>query len=110
MCIVKFNGFKIFLFYRFINGSSIYNDINDLLITAPEELAGQTFAELLNSVRIDYSFGYFILVYLSELESHKMCVCCIFILLSRESDQCAMQARLRVASHLSTTPRWGNLA
>ena len=32
----------------------------------------------------------------------------IFILLSRESDQCAIQARLGVASHLSTTPRWGN--
>ena len=35
---------------------------------------------------------------------------CIFILLSRESDQCAMRARLGVASHLSTTPRWGNPA
>ena len=32
---------------------------------------------------------------------------CIFILLSRESDQSAMRARLGVASHLSTTPRWG---
>ena len=32
---------------------------------------------------------------------------CIFILLSRESDQCAIQARLGVASHLSTTLRWG---
>ena len=39
--------------------------------------------------------------------------CCIFILLSRESDQCAMRARLGVASHLSllsTTPRWENPA
>ena len=35
---------------------------------------------------------------------------CIFILQSRESDQCAVQAPLRVASHLSTTPRWGNPA
>ena len=35
---------------------------------------------------------------------------CIFILLSRESDQCAIRARLGVASHLSTTPRWGNPA
>ena len=35
---------------------------------------------------------------------------CIFILLSRESDQCAIRAHLRVASHLSTTPRWGNPA
>ena len=34
---------------------------------------------------------------------------CIFILLSRESDQCAIPAHLGVASHLSTTPRWGNL-
>ena len=34
----------------------------------------------------------------------------IFILLSRESDQCATRARLGVASHLSTTPRWGNPA
>ena len=34
----------------------------------------------------------------------------IFILLSRESDQCAIRARLGVASHLSTTPRWGNPA
>ena len=32
---------------------------------------------------------------------------CIFILLSRESDQCAIRARLGVAGHLSTTPRWG---
>ena len=32
----------------------------------------------------------------------------IFILLSRESDQCAIRARLGVAGHLSTTPRWGN--
>ena len=30
---------------------------------------------------------------------------CIFILLSRESDQCAVRARLGVAGHLSTTPR-----
>ena len=37
-------------------------------------------------------------------------VSCIFILLSRESDQCAIRARLGVASHLSTTPRWGNPA
>ena len=29
----------------------------------------------------------------------------MFILLSRESDQCAIRARLGVASHLSTTPR-----
>ena len=35
---------------------------------------------------------------------------CIFILLSRESDQCAIRARLGVAGHLSTTPRWGNPA
>ena len=33
-----------------------------------------------------------------------------FILLSRESDQCAIRARLGVAGHLSTTPRWENLA
>ena len=35
---------------------------------------------------------------------------CVFILLSRESDQSAIRARLGVASHLSTTPRWGNPA
>ena len=29
----------------------------------------------------------------------------IFILLSQESDQCAVRARLGAASHLSTTPR-----
>ena len=34
----------------------------------------------------------------------------IFILLSRESNQCAIRARLGVASHLFTTPRWGNPA
>ena len=34
----------------------------------------------------------------------------IFILLSRESDQCAIRARLGVTGHLSTTPRWGNPA
>ena len=34
----------------------------------------------------------------------------IFTLLSRESDQCAIRARLGVASHLSTTPRRGNPA
>ena len=32
----------------------------------------------------------------------------IFILLSRESVQCAVRAHLGVASRLSTTPRWGN--
>ena len=31
-----------------------------------------------------------------------------FITLSRESNQCAIRARLGVASHLSTTPRLGN--
>ena len=35
---------------------------------------------------------------------------CIFILLSRESDQSATRARLGVASYLSTTPRWENPA
>ena len=38
---------------------------------------------------------------------------CIFILLLRESDQCdqcVIRACLDVASHLSTTPRWGNPA
>ena len=35
---------------------------------------------------------------------------CIFILPSRESDQCATRARLGVARYLSTTPRWGNFA
>ena len=34
----------------------------------------------------------------------------IFILLSRASDQSAIRAHLGVASHLSTTPRWGNPA
>ena len=34
----------------------------------------------------------------------------LFIFLSRESDQCAIRARLGVAGHLSTTPRWGNPA
>ena len=29
---------------------------------------------------------------------------------SRESDQCATRACLGVASHLSTTPTWGNPA
>ena len=29
----------------------------------------------------------------------------LFILLSRESNQCAIRARLGVAGHLSTTPR-----
>ena len=32
---------------------------------------------------------------------------CVFILLSRESDQRAIRARSGVAGHLSTTPRWG---
>ena len=32
------------------------------------------------------------------------CICSIFILLSRESDESAVQARLGVASHLSTAP------
>ena len=35
---------------------------------------------------------------------------CMFILLSPESDQSAIRARLGVASHLSTTPKWGNAA
>ena len=36
--------------------------------------------------------------------------CGIFILLSRESNQCAIRARSGVASHLFTTPTWGNPA
>ena len=40
----------------------------------------------------------------------RSCCCCIFIILSRESDQCAIRARLGVSGHLSTTPRWGNPA
>ena len=31
---------------------------------------------------------------------------CIFILLSRKSDQSAKRARIGVASYLSTTPKW----
>ena len=34
--------------------------------------------------------------------------CGIFIFLLQESDQRAIRARLGVAGHLSTTPRWGN--
>ena len=37
-------------------------------------------------------------------------VSCIFILLSRESGHSAIRARLGVASHLFTTPKWGNFA
>ena len=33
---------------------------------------------------------------------------CIFIFLSRESDQSAIRARVGVADHLSTTPKGGN--
>ena len=33
---------------------------------------------------------------------------CIFILLSRETNQCPIRARLGTANHLSTTPRWSN--
>ena len=40
-------------------------------------------------------------------DTNSKLVSCIFILLSRESDQCAIIARLGVAGHLSTTPRWG---
>ena len=39
-----------------------------------------------------------------------ICFSPIFLLLLRESDQCAVRARLGVAGHLSTTPRWGNPA
>ena len=35
---------------------------------------------------------------------------CIFIFLSRESDQCAIRAPLGVAGHVSITPRWENHA
>ena len=41
--------------------------------------------------------GYFLFLYFIRT----------FILLSRESDQCAVRARLEVAGHLSTTLRWG---
>ena len=34
---------------------------------------------------------------------------CICILLSRENDQCALRARLRVASHVSTTHQGGGI-
>ena len=34
----------------------------------------------------------------------------IFLLLLRKNHQCAVRARSGVASHLSTTPRWGNPA
>ena len=37
-------------------------------------------------------------------------VSCIFIHLSRESDQSAIRTRLGVAGHLSTAPGWGNPA
>ena len=40
----------------------------------------------------------------TEVQSYFVIIC-IFILLSRESDQCVMQARLRVSNHLSITPR-----
>ena len=33
----------------------------------------------------------------------------MFILLSRESDQCAIRGRLGVAGHRFTTPRWGGI-
>ena len=45
-----------------------------------------------------------------SIKQNKELVSCIFILLSRESGQCAIRARLGVASHLSTSPRWGNPA
>ena len=46
----------------------------------------------------------------SKTQAENLVFSSIFILLSRESDQCAIRARLGVASHLSTTPRWGNPA
>ena len=49
----------------------------------------------------------YIYIYTHILFFHKDA---LFILLSRESDQSAIRARLGVASHLSTTPRWGNPA
>ena len=44
-----------------------------------------------------------------RLPLHFLKLSCIFILLSRDSDhdQRAIRARLGVASHLSSTPRWG---
>ena len=45
-----------------------------------------------------------------SITNKNLLVSSIFILLSRESDQCAIRARLGVASHLSTTPRRGNPA
>ena len=51
----------------------------------------------------------------SSLDFGQKCVlffvfCCIFILPLREGNQCAIRARFEVASHLSTTPRWGTPA
>ena len=58
------------------------------------------------SVRLQRSFIYSAV----KLFIFSFLFSCIFILLSRESDQCAMQARLEVAGHLSITPRWSNTA
>ena len=42
----------------------------------------------------------------------KFCICILLHIYppKRESDQCAIRARLGVTSHLSTTPRWRNSA
>ena len=45
---------------------------------------------------------------LTSVRGYLFVFSCAFILLSQESDQCAIRARLGVAGYLSTTPRWGN--
>ena len=54
---------------------------------------------------------FFIVIFIL-LGCHFVFVCfvfsCIFTLLSRKSDQCAIRACFGVAGHLSTAPRWGN--
>ena len=52
----------------------------------------------------------FVIIVVSHIYLFFFLFNCVFILLSRESDQCAIRARLGVASYLSTTPRWGNPA
>ena len=53
-------------------------------------------------------------IYVKKNSAGDFCHCiflfgCIFISLSRKSDQCTARAHLGVSRHLSTTPRWGNL-
>ena len=104
--------------YLFVGSITLYNNVLEKLYYLGVHVSKSKRNKLINSVgqyRGTYSCQnpaqkIYIACIARCRKQSLVIVSCIFILLSRESDQCAIRARLGVASHLSTTPRWGNPA